>query len=176
MARSPKPLADEDLFAATMRDVKPLRKTARVSRLAPAATGSKPTSPRVAETAPSRAASPSPAAAKPNPGIDRRTAERLRKGEMAIDRRLDLHGMTEANAHAALDRFVRQAWRDGMRMLLVITGKGSVGQGGGVLRRNLPRWLAIGDSAAHVLRIETAQPRHGGSGAYYVLLRRRREP
>jgi DNA-nicking Smr family endonuclease len=111
----------------------------------------------------------------PNPGIDRRTAERLRKGAMDIDRHLDLHGMTEAAAHAALDRFVRQAWREGARVLLVITGKGSVRDGGGVLRRNLPRWLAVGDSAAHVLRIESAQPRHGGSGAYYVLLRRHRE-
>lgn len=116
----------------------------------------------------------SPQPTPPNPGIDRRTADRLRRGEMEIDRRLDLHGMTEAAAHAALDRAVAAAWRDGLRMLLVITGKGSPKEGGGVLRRNLPRWLAIGANADHVLRIETAQPKHGGSGAYYVLLRRRR--
>ena len=60
-------------------------------------------------------------------------------------------------------------------MLLVITGKGSPGSGGGVLRRNLPRWLMSGEHAHRVLKIEGAQPRHGGSGAYYVLLRRRRE-
>lgn len=93
---------------------------------------------------------------------------------MAIDRRLDLHGMTEAAAHAALDRFVRHAWHEGVRVLLVITGKGSVREGGGVLRRNLPRWLAAGENAPRVLRIEQAQLRHGGQGAYYVLLRRRR--
>lgn len=93
---------------------------------------------------------------------------------MAIDRRIDLHGMTEAAAHAALDRFVRHAWQEGARVLLVITGKGSVREGGGVLRRNLPRWLAAGENAPHVLRVEQAQLRHGGQGAYYVLLRRQR--
>jgi DNA-nicking Smr family endonuclease len=92
---------------------------------------------------------------------------------MAIDQRIDLHGMTEAAAHAALDRFVRLAWQRGSRVLLVITGKGSV-QGGGVLRRNLPRWLAAGENAPRVLRVETAQLKDGGSGAYYVLLRRDR--
>lgn len=177
MSRSRK-APDADLFAAVMRDVKPLRKP-RPAPLPPSSP-----SPRVAAK-PSRdpVAAPPPAAVAPlsppnsgvaNPGIDRRTAERLRKGELAIDRRLDLHGMTEAAAHAALDRFVRQAWHDRVRVLLIITGKGSVGQGGGVLRRNLPRWLAAGENAPRVLRVESAQTRHGGAGAYYVLLRRQR--
>ena len=78
-------------------------------------------------------------------------------------------------AHRALDRFVREAWEAGRRMLLVITGKGSLAEGGGVLRRNLPRWLAQGENAARILKIAPAQPRHGGGGAYYVLLRRKRE-
>ena len=94
---------------------------------------------------------------------------------MAIERRIDLHGMTQDHAHATLDRFIAAAWSDGKRMLLVITGKGNVGSGGGVLRRSVPRWLAAGDHAARVLRVETAQPRHGGGGALYVLLRRRRD-
>lgn len=93
---------------------------------------------------------------------------------MTIDRRLDLHGMTQEAAHAVLDRAVAAAWRDGVRVLLVITGKGSAKDGGGVLRRNLPRWLASGGNAAQVLRIESAQPQHGGAGAFYVLLRRHR--
>jgi DNA-nicking Smr family endonuclease len=111
--------------------------------------------------------------APPNPGLDRRTAERLRKGEIAIERRIDLHGMTQDDAHAALDRFVRQCWKDGRRMLLVITGKGSGGEG--VLRRGVPRWLAAGEHAARILKVETAQARHGGGGAFYVLLRRQRD-
>jgi DNA-nicking Smr family endonuclease len=169
MSPSRKIVRDADVFAAAMRDVKPLRQT----KLAPppsqnTAAAAVPRAPRAPRTAP-------PPSVAPNPGIDRRTAQRLRKGAMEIDRRLDLHGMTEAAAHAALDRFVEQAWRQGARMLLVITGKGGAGRGEGVLKRNLPRWLAIGDNAACVLRIEQAQPKHGGSGAYYVLLRRRRE-
>ena len=119
------------------------------------------------------AATPNPGIA--NPGIDRRTAERLRKGQMDIDRKLDLHGMTQEAAHAALDRAVASAWREGLRMLLVITGKGSAArEGSGVLRHNLPRWLAAGANAPRVLRIEPARPQHGGSGAFYVLLRRQR--
>ena len=175
MTRSRKGASDTDLFQAVMRDVTPLRqqRPARPARPLPTRADRPSDAPPPLVQRPAQdVALPEPVVA--NPGIDRRTAERLRKGEMAIDRRLDLHGMTEAAAHAALDGFVRQAWQDGARVLLVITGKGSVREGGGVLRRNLPRWLAIGENAPRVLRIESAQPRHGGAGASYVLLRRRR--
>ena len=91
----------------------------------------------------------------------------------AIERRIDLHGTTQDDAHAALDRFIRLCWKDGRRMLLVITGKGSGGEG--VLRRGVPRWLAAGEHAARILKVETAQARHGGGGAFYVLLRRQRD-
>jgi DNA-nicking Smr family endonuclease len=173
-ARKP-PVDDTALFRAVMHDVKPL---ARRRRETPA--DERPPQPPAPQPGEPVAAPRPLAAAKapppPNPGIDRRTAERLRKGEIAIDRRIDLHGMTQDDAHAALDRFVRQAWKDGKRMLLVITGKGSVAEGGGVLRRQVPRWLAAGEHARRLLRLEQAQPRHGGSGALYVLLRRQREP
>jgi len=170
------PSAEETaLFRAAMHDVKPLRRRrrAKAERAKPAedvapkprAEASPPVVPRVAPMA--------KPAVPPNPGLDRRTAERLRKGDIAIERRIDLHGMTQEDAHASLDRFVRQCWKDGKRMLLVITGKGSVGEG--VLRRGVPRWLASGEHAAHLLKIETAQPRHGGGGAFYVLLRRQRD-
>ncbi len=172
MTRSPK--SDAALFAALMRDAKPLARKRKVARPAPAASARAaakeipPPSPRPVVRV---AAIPT---ATPNPGIDRRTAERLRKGQMEIDGRLDLHGMTQDAAHAALDRAVTAAWRDGLRMLLVITGKGSAKDGGGVLRHNLPRWLAVGANAPRVLRVETARPQHGGGGAFYVLLRRQR--
>lgn len=178
-ARRPIP-DDAALFRAAMHDVKPLRRLGgKAARRMPAAAAPDALPParkaaKIQVPVPSRAAVTA-AAAKANPGIDRRTAERVRKGEMAIERRIDLHGMTQDHAHATLDRFVATAWSDGTRMLLVITGKGNVGSGGGVLRRSVPRWLAAGDHAARVLRIETAQPRHGGSGALYVLLRRRRD-
>ena len=179
-ARSPHPTEDEvALFRATLKDARPLAPQARSPRPAPAS----PASPQGGE---SKSATPSPLrekcrreehrpASAPNPGIDRRTEERLRRGAIAIEMRLDLHGMTEDMAHRALDRFVREAWDAGRRMLLVITGKGSLAEGGGVLRRNLPRWLAQGENAARILKIAPAQPRHGGGGAYYVLLRRKRE-
>jgi DNA-nicking Smr family endonuclease len=179
MSRSPK-LPDAALFAALMRDAKPLARKVKALRPAPASTAryakkETPTARIVAPTPPRSVRVPPPAPAGiANPGIDRRTAERLRKGRMDIDRRLDLHGMTEAVAHATLDRAIAAAWRDGLRVLLVITGKGSAKDGGGVLRRNLPRWLAIGANAQRVLRIEAAQPQHGGGGAFYVLLRRQR--
>jgi DNA-nicking Smr family endonuclease len=168
------------LFRAAMHDVKPLRrrsgKIAKPESGGTAADGALP--PRKTKAAAAAMLSPAAATAttaKANPGIDRRTAERLRKGEMAIERRIDLHGMTQDHAHATLDRFIATAWGDGKRMLLVITGKGSIGSGGGILRRSVPRWLAAGDHAVRVLRIETAQPRHGGDGALYVLLRRQRD-
>lgn len=174
MTRSRKPVRDVELFAAVMRDVKPLRKKRRaVPPPAPRHVESAaiPHRERVVISAPRPHKPPPP---PPNPGIDRRTSERLRKGAMAIDQRIDLHGMTEAAAHAALDRVVRLAWQRGSRVLLVITGKGNAAEGGGVLRRNLPRWLAAGENAARVLRVESAQLRDGGTGAYYVLLRRDR--
>jgi DNA-nicking Smr family endonuclease len=177
MSPSRKPVRDIELFAAVMRDVKPLRKKKPAplhARSRHAEPVSAPSRERVAIRV-SRPPKPAAVSPPPNPGIDRRTAERLRKGAMSIDQRIDLHGMTEAAAHAALDRFVRLAWHRGARVLLVITGKGSTAQGGGVLRRNLPRWLTVGENAARVLRVESAQPRDGGSGAYYILLRRRRE-
>jgi DNA-nicking Smr family endonuclease len=168
--------ADEAaLFRAAMHDAKPLRRRRRVKaeRAKPTEQAQTPLQANAKAPAVSgltAAAKPAPA---PNPGLDRRTAERLRKGAIAIERRIDLHGMTQDDAHAALDRFIRQCWKDGRRMLLVITGKGSGGEG--VLRRGVPRWLAAGEHAARILKVETAQARHGGGGAFYVLLRRQRD-
>lgn len=118
------------------------------------------------------------------PGLDRRNAERLRRGQMAIEGRLDLHGMFQDEAERALDRFLAQSAAAGKRCLLVITGKGSTPRGGdlviperlGVLRDAVPGWLAKPGNRRLIVATHPAARRHGGSGALYVLLRRRREP
>ncbi|MEL6197041.1 MAG: Smr/MutS family protein [Pseudomonadota bacterium] len=120
---------------------------------------------------------------RPEAGLDRRTAERLRRGERAPDLRLDLHGMTAERAHRALDRFVAQAIGQGARMLLVITGKGGrrapedapwLPEGRGVLRDAVPRWLRHGPHARRILGVYEAHLRHGGAGALYVYLKKPR--
>ena len=107
-------------------------------------------------------------------GIDRRTAERLKRGKMAVDGRLDLHGMTQAEAHRALDAFVAASYDAGRRTLLVITGKGQGKQDGGVLRGKVPLWLNQAPNRGRVLAFDYAQQRDGGTGALYVMLRRKR--
>lgn len=110
-------------------------------------------------------------------GIDRANAERLRRGKHEIEARLDLHGMTQGEAHRALATFIRASRADGKRCVLVITGRGSAkgpNNGGGVLKSAVPRWLDEPEFRQHLLAIATAQPRDGGSGALYVMLRRTR--
>lgn len=120
---------------------------------------------------------------RPEAGLDRRTADRLRRGTRAPDARLDLHGMTAERAHAALSRFVAQARRQGFRCLLVITGKGGrssrddapwLAQGRGVLRDAVPGWLRAGPHGRDIVGIYEAAPKHGGAGALYVYLKRSR--
>ena len=103
-------------------------------------------------------------------GIDRANAERLKRGRHPVEARLDLHGMTQDEAHRALARFIAAARGSGKRCVLVITGRGAVG--GGVLRSAVPRWLAEPALRPHLLAIATAQPQDGGAGALYVMLRR----
>ena len=105
-------------------------------------------------------------------GLDRASADRLRRGKMPIEGRLDLHGMTQVQAEAALSRFIINASNAGKRHLLVITGKGLSKGGEGVLRRMVPEWLGRGELARHVLAFSYAQKRDGEHGALYVLLRR----
>ena len=107
-------------------------------------------------------------------GIDRRTTERLRRGKLAIEARLDLHGRFQEDAHGALNRFIVDSAGAGRRVVLVITGKGRVSEGGGVLRKNVPHWLRLAPCGPLVLAAVPAQPQHGGSGALYVMLRRKR--
>jgi DNA-nicking Smr family endonuclease len=105
--------------------------------------------------------------------LDRRTWLRLKRGQIAIEETLDLHGRTQADAHGELGRFVTAAQAAGSRCVLVVTGKGL--ESGGTLRHMVPRWLNEGATRERVVAFSPAQARHGGAGALYVLLRRRRE-
>lgn len=124
-------------------------------------------------------------AAKPKPPplhpIEKRTRSRLARGNLDIDARIDLHGMTQLAAHERLHRFLREAQAGGARIVLVITGKGRPGSEDfasemerGVLRRRVPHWLAEPGVRSIVLGFEEAHRGHGGSGALYVRLRKSR--
>ncbi len=180
--------ADLELWAHVTRDTRPLP---RRKQLAAARTaddrGERPEEARDAAAAlRSRASAPRHPAHGPtpprlpelsldaSPGLDARSAERLRRGEMPIEARLDLHGHTQDEAQEALLAFVERAWRARRRTLLVITGKGRRGEGEGVLRAAVPRWLNAAPLRRHLLAFARAQPKDGGAGALYLLLRRQR--
>jgi DNA-nicking Smr family endonuclease len=116
------------------------------------------------------------AKAAPLTRLDRRFKQRLARGVIAIDDRIDLHGFTQAEAFARLTAFVRRARRDGARTVLVITGKGAAGElhaePRGVLRRQVPLWLSAAGLREAVIAFAPAAPEHGGTGALYVRLRR----
>ena len=107
-------------------------------------------------------------------GLDKRSAERLKRGRLAVEATVDLHGLTQAEAHDRLDAFLEESVRQGRRCVLVITGKGMWREGAGVLRQLVPRWLNERPNRARVLAFDHAQQRDGGAGALYVLLKRRR--
>jgi DNA-nicking Smr family endonuclease len=172
---------EHELWTGITRSIKPLRRA--------------PTKPQAAPTAPAATlqhrpkSQPKPATrtppvalarpALPLAPVSRRTKQKLARGTEPIDARIDLHGMTQAEARHALARFLRNAQSDGAKFVLVITGKGRpsiVGEGeSGVLRREVPRWLKLKEFRDYVVGIEHAHLRHGGEGALYVRLRRLRE-
>jgi DNA-nicking Smr family endonuclease len=105
--------------------------------------------------------------------------QKLGRGTEAIDARIDLHGLTQADAHAALAHFLRRAQRDGARVVLVITGKGARPGSDphaerGVLKRQVPLWLESSELRSFVVGFEAAGAGHGGAGALYVRVRRGR--
>lgn len=112
--------------------------------------------------------------------MDRKAWLRMKRGKIQPEARIDLHGMTLAQAHPALTRFLHDAHDRGQRTVLVITGKGRTGiddgpipERIGVLRHQVPHWLSSGPLRQIVQQVSEAHLRHGGSGAYYVRLRRR---
>ena len=137
--------------------------------------------PVTAPALPPVAPPPAPSRAPPLADLDRRTKQKIVRGHVGIERRIDLHGMTQAAAHAALRGFLRQAHAEDLRLVLVVTGKGERSRAdpyreAGVLKRVVPHWLRELDLRAIVLGFEPAGAPHGGSGALYIRLRRRKLP
>lgn len=113
--------------------------------------------------------------------MDRKRFGKMQRGKLTPERRIDLHGMTVARAHAALQRFILETHAEGLRLVLVITGKGRVSDDvgpipvrHGVLKHQVPHWLHSAPLKSLVLQVSEAHLKHGGSGAYYVYLRRPR--
>jgi len=110
-------------------------------------------------------------------GLDPRLVRRLRAGEFAYQRHLDLHGLTAEEARRAVDDFLANAYRRGQRCVLIIHGRGLNSEGHNpVLKKRLAGWLAHGAHARLVLAFTSARACDGGAGALYVLLRRQRQP
>ena len=145
------------LFETALRDVRPLRVRARV------------TSPPKAKPPSHRPlAKPPGFVDRPAGAIGGHRAADLRRGRIEPEARIDLHGMTHDRAYRSLVGFLQQAQRGDKRVVLVVTGKG------GVLRAALPLWLGQRDLEALVSGVSEAHIKHGGSGAFYVALRRMR--
>lgn len=177
---------DRDLWRHVTRDAKALEKREPAPRAAPEPKESAPepevpvpeAKPKTAKTAQLERAAPRPAAPElahgRAAGVDRRSAQRLTRGQLPIEAALDLHGHTQDQAHAALERFLSEVQARGLRCVLVITGKGTTKEAGGVLRAQVPRWLNEPANRARILAFDYAQPQDGGLGALYVLIRRKR--
>jgi DNA-nicking Smr family endonuclease len=172
-------------FARSITPLRPARKSSKVpgaapekSPAAPAAAADRPspTQPRRSTPRDTAPAAPAPALAP----LDRRFKQRVARGREPIDERIDLHGMTQSQAHAALLRFLRRAQAAGARTALVVTGKGSgkasdrgdAASERGVLRRQVPLWLALPEFRPLIVGFDAAHVGHGGQGALYVRLRR----
>jgi DNA-nicking Smr family endonuclease len=181
---------EEELWTHVTKGVKPVRgkrhvdatRTGQDQAIERRLAAGKPTSagPDRPKPAPrAERSAPTPAA------LDRRSVRKIATGRIEIDASIDLHGMRQAEAHAALRRFLSRCREGGCRTVLVVTGKGGAPRRAaspadtfepgdrGVLRSNVPRWLREPDLSALVIGFTTAHQRHGGDGALYVTLRRK---
>ncbi|HEX2726188.1 MAG TPA: Smr/MutS family protein [Beijerinckiaceae bacterium] len=181
-SRRPRRLTPEErrLWAHVARGVTPLDGRSLPAEPAPPASGPE-QPPGAGQPVAAEAEAPRPTAQHlPMAALDRRTITALRRGTQQVDGVIDLHGMRQSEAHAALLGFLRRSQDSGRKLVLVITGKGAAGTGDalfaerGVLRRMVPHWLRLPDLRPLVLGFEEAAPQHGGAGALYVRLRRRR--
>jgi DNA-nicking Smr family endonuclease len=184
MAKKKKEIDDADLLAFAMKDVEPLPGREIKKDL-----DNKPPPEKTAikrsPNAHLRAAPPAKKSDQPTlnhgdtPGLDKRSAQRLKRGQMQIEARLDLHGHRQDEAHRALNGFIAGAANAGKRCVLVITGKGlkldnSNERQVGVLREMVPRWLNEEPNRSRILSFNHATQADGGTGALYVLLKRKR--
>ena len=176
--------ADLDLWRELTRHVRPLSDRRRVTAAGPVQTstaaeegGAKAglkkdlQSPRLRREAVTRGTA-AELSHGTSEGLDRRQDARLRKGQLPIEGRLDLHGLHLGPAQRAVDRFLLAAQGQGKRCVLVITGKGRDDKG--ALRREVPLWLNRPEIRPVVVSFTHAQPKDGGQGALYILLKRRR--
>ncbi|MCC7046679.1 MAG: Smr/MutS family protein [Alphaproteobacteria bacterium] len=169
---------DALLWRRVAETVKPLKRRKAAPVFPPAAAVPPPTreTPHRARRPMPRPVGPPPRPEGPPPelragpaaGVDRSTNDKLRRGQLPIDAKLDLHGMDRERAHRALDRFLESSSAQGRRCVLVVTGKS------GVLKADVPRWLTEQPARSRLIAFAAAQPRHGGAGALYVLLKRQR--
>jgi len=173
---------DSDLWERVAKSTRPLAKDRRLRDERPKETARKSSEP---SRPPGRAAvlpkeAPKPKLAARGEALDRQTARRLERGRLAVDARIDLHGMRQREAHAALRHFLKDAQRRGHRHVLVITGKGAgiderrpfyETDERGVLRQAVPHWLSQPDLAPVVISYSEAPRRLGGEGALYVRIR-----
>jgi DNA-nicking Smr family endonuclease len=183
-------LSDDEraLWTGITRSIAPLRRPVRQQpeTVEPAPTRASDASPPSSKakpkpktkTAPATAPIRGPAAPPPLAPLGRRLKQRISRGARSIDGRLDLHGMTQAQAHDALLGFLPAAQARGGRIVLVITGKGIRGGGAdterGVLKRQVPLWLQLPEFRNYIVGFEPAGIGHGGEGALYVSLRKAR--
>ena len=182
-SRRTRQLSSEErrLWSHVARHVKPMKGKALPPVPEPEAEPATARAPQIG--APSPALPPLPPrkpALPPLAPVERKTLVALRRGRKEVDSVIDLHGMRQEEAHFALLRFLHQAQASGYGLVLIITGKGGAAVSSGlfeergVLRRMVPHWLRLPDLRSLVIGFEEASPQHGGSGALYVRLRRRR--
>ena len=169
MSRSRRITSEEEraLFYEVLRQAKPLHKKHGAAP-APVPRAPLPIPPRGSR--PVAAPAPKPPVYAPHqpPDIGGHREAHLRRGRLEPEARIDLHGLTQDEAYRALGRFFSRARGLDQRIVLVITGKG------GILKLMMPRWLAEAELAPLVSGVSPAHIKHGGGGAFYVALRRKR--
>ena len=169
----------ETTFIEALREEKPLDKAQQPEPLSSFEISAPRREPQISI---SLAPHPQEVLTKAPPQMDRKNFDRLRKGKMTPDRRVDLHGMTADIAHAVLTQFILGAYAGGARLVLVITGKGRLHgpadtvmpQRRGIIRHSVPEWLRQAPVRDKIVQVIPAHRKHGGDGAYYVYLKRKR--